>query len=125
MAKPTGKRSRRQADSDDSDSDTGPSKSSNLSGFKNRDTLDIRMAIDQDAVDCSKQGLPSWKQSHAGASNIPPRHLCEICGFFGDYKCVQCVHKRTSRVNTYYCSSRCYEIHKDHNCGKPLNLTHW
>lgn len=125
MAKPPGKRGRKQADSDDSDSDATPSKGTTTGGFKNRDTIDLRIAVDQDSLDCEKKGLPSWKNAHAGASSVPPRHICVTCGFFGDYKCVQCVSKRTSRLSTYYCSARCYEVHKDHNCGKNLNLTHW
>ncbi|KAK1934072.1 hypothetical protein X943_003249 [Babesia divergens] len=69
--------------------------------------------------------IPCWKDSHAGPSSLPARRICVTCGFFGDYKCVSCVTKRITRLSVYYCSNVCYEIHKDHSCGKPINVTMW
>ncbi|KAK1442539.1 hypothetical protein BgAZ_300570 [Babesia gibsoni] len=57
MAKPPGKRGRKQADSDDSDSDATPSKGTTTGGFKNRDTIDLRIAVDQDSLDCENACL--------------------------------------------------------------------
>lgn len=119
------KKGRRQLSSEDSDSDSTPTKPLQVRGLRNRDPIDLRIAIDLDAAECAKKDIPCWKDSHAGPSSLPARRICVTCGFFGDYKCVSCVTKRITRLSVYYCSNVCYEIHKDHSCGKPINATMW
>ncbi|GIX65279.1 zinc finger protein, putative [Babesia caballi] len=123
--KPAAKRGRRESNSEEADSRPPHHQVPLSEGAKRRDALDLRAAIENDAADCEKKGLSSWKTAHAGASYRPARRLCAICGFHGVYKCVECASKRISQLRTYVCGPRCLEIHKDQNCGRPLNLTHW
>ncbi|KAG6440133.1 HIT zinc finger family protein [Babesia bovis T2Bo] len=119
------KRSRKDSDSDDSESDLPLNKVVESVGGKKRDPLDLRVVVENDAVDCEAKGVVSWKVAHAGASEQPGRHLCVICGLFAPYKCIDCASKRISQMHTYICGRGCLDIHKNHNCGRPLNFTHW
>ncbi|CDR94936.1 hypothetical protein BBBOND_0200930 [Babesia bigemina] len=123
--KPVSKRARRDSDSEDSDPEKPPEHAPLLDSGKKRDPIDLRAAIENDAAECERKGLSSWKLSHAGSSSLPARHLCVICGFFGSYKCMECASKRIAELRTYVCGPRCLEVHKDQSCGRPLNLTHW
>ncbi|GFE54438.1 SEY1 [Babesia ovis] len=118
------KRSRKssESDSEDSGSDLPSVKVSENAGGKRRDPIDLRVAIENDAVDNEAKGLASWKMAHAGASSMPGRHMCVICGYFSNYKCVECATKRISQMQTYVCGNRCLEIHKNHNCGRGIPL---
>ncbi|KAK2198423.1 bifunctional Vps71-ZNHIT1/Zinc finger [Babesia duncani] len=121
MGKPAVKRGRKRQGYDNDD----VGKSLQYGIYKERDTLDLRVVIDQDEVDAAKARLPCWKNAHAGAPSLPARHLCCICGFHANYKCLVCANRRLGSISSYYCGFRCFEIHKDQTCGKAIHHIHW
>lgn len=54
MVKNGVKKGRRQLSSEDSDSDSTPTKPLQVRGLRNRDPIDLRIAIDLDAAECAK-----------------------------------------------------------------------
>lgn len=56
------------------------------------------------------EGETNYLTAAVPPSRYPPRHLCAVCGFPSNYKCVQC--------GARYCCVKCYGIHKDTRCLK-------
>ena len=56
-----------------------------------------------------KEAIP-YDVVAAGASVLPRRHFCSVCGFVGTYTCTRC--------GSRFCSVRCNNNHKETRCLK-------
>ncbi|XP_018024158.1 zinc finger HIT domain-containing protein 1-like [Hyalella azteca] len=76
--------------------------------FKQRYRKNFAMLLEEDQL--SNPDGPNYLTAQAGASQLPERHLCAVCGFPSPYNCVAC--------GARYCSTRCYSTHQDTRCLK-------
>lgn len=55
---------------------------------------------------------PNYFTAVAPPPRYPTRPLCQVCGYWGDYKCLKCGQP--------YCTIACREVHNDTGCERRL-----
>ncbi|OII75632.1 hypothetical protein cand_030620 [Cryptosporidium andersoni] len=127
MAKGKRRRKNRSDDDDDnSDSyieDNRKLNSSGYSGNTSRERKEVALVLAEDELDNDRN--ITWSSIAVDPSKLPRRFFCVVCGCFGKYRCYECYRSKSNQINRYVCSLRCYNIHKDVDCGKPKNSLIW
>ena len=81
------------------------SKKRNAEYYRLRSRKNFEQLLAEDPVHAEK-----YFRMAAGESDIPPLHLCGVCGLLAAYTCVTC--------GTRFCKSACFQTHKDTRCLK-------
>ena len=56
--------------------------------------------------------IPTYLTAAAAPSKEPKRHLCTVCGYWGNYKCKKCTMP--------YCSLDCRGVHDETRCERRV-----
>ncbi|EEA07070.1 uncharacterized protein CMU_034560 [Cryptosporidium muris RN66] len=97
--------------------------SSGYSGNTSRERKEVALVLAEDELDNDRN--ITWSSIAVDPSKLPRRFFCVVCGCFGKYRCYECYKSKSNQINRYVCSLRCYNIHKDVDCGKPKNSLIW
>jgi zinc finger HIT domain-containing protein 1 len=57
-----------------------------------------------------REGEPGFAGARAGASRLPGRKVCSVCGGQGRGRCFQCYES--------FCGLRCHTVHKEIRCNE-------
>ncbi|KIK62493.1 hypothetical protein GYMLUDRAFT_41946 [Collybiopsis luxurians FD-317 M1] len=99
----------------------------NLSGTspaatKKKSTMNVRTAllyrknlatlIEESGIASLPPSIPSYLTAVSPPSNYPPRMICSVCGYWGQYKCRKC--------SMPYCDLNCEGIHVETRCERRV-----
>ncbi|KAF8896212.1 hypothetical protein BD779DRAFT_1608519 [Infundibulicybe gibba] len=95
--------------------------SSPASGAK-KSTMNVRTAllyrknlatlIEESGIAALPASIPTYLTALAPPSPYPPRMLCSVCGYWGQYKCRRCALP--------YCDRNCEGVHAETRCERRV-----
>ncbi|KAJ3990186.1 hypothetical protein F5890DRAFT_705655 [Lentinula detonsa] len=107
--------------------DDEPARNLKLTGYspaatKKKSTMNIRSAllyrknlatlIEESGIASLPPSAPSYLTAVASPPEYPPRLICSVCGYWGQYKCRKCAMP--------YCDLSCEGIHIETRCERRV-----